>query len=608
MCPVYLTSENMEILGAAVCRGIQVCYCFAMSVFTGIFYFLILVGILIFIHEGGHFIFAKLFGVRVHVFSLGMGPRLFGFKKGDTDYRISAVPIGGYVRMLGEDPGEECNDNEMNQSVQGIAPWKRIIIYAAGPAMNLIFPLFLYFFLALGQEELPPAEIGVVIENSPAERAGLQTGDKIVAIDKMPVYSFNHMVELIQDKGGRQILLTVNRKGDYLKIPITPDTKIGPKYQIPFLRHIETRKGMIGIVGIYPNTIVSVRSDMPNVPKALHTFDKIVSVDDVETARLIDVERALVAARGKTVTISFLRAKQNLPSVLFPNSRQAAAIDTKKQPSVFESKSRSMKYAVPADLEKLSDIGIGSAGAFVLNVNRNGPADKIGLQRGDELIAVDGNRKNVWDIMSTLLSVNSEGTDTKSHTLTWKRNGKLHTAKYKADFIAAGTKKDLGVEDDMIVPGFHVRPFSEEWFGIPPKKVPNMQSIEYALYMSVSQTLFWSEVILDVLKSVVTGNISPKAFSGPIGIGHAAAQVGQEGPGAFFGFMGFVSLNLGLMNLLLPIPILDGGRLLLIVTEVVMRRRLSNKIQERILVTGAIMTIMLMVWAVIMDIARLFVG
>lgn len=579
-----------------------------MSVFTGIFYFLILVGILIFIHEGGHFIFAKLFKVRVHVFSLGMGPRLFGFKKGDTDYRISAVPIGGYVRMLGEDPGEELNAAEMEQSVQGIAPWKRIIIFAAGPAMNLIFPLFLYFFLAVGQETLPPAEIGMVIENSPAAASGLQTGDKIIAIDGTPIFSFNHMVDVIQKQPGKKILLSVNRDGKTLSIPIRPDAKNGPKYQIPFLRHIRAVKGQIGIVGIYPNTVISVESGGSFPAPALQTFDKITHVDGTAVERLIDLEKVLMEKRGKTVSITFLRAITKLPDNLFPNAKEAASIEFEKQPSIFEKKSRKLSYQVPMQMQSLADLNIGDSLGYVLNVDKGGPGDKIGLKKGDKLIAINGVNKNSYDIISEIFRVNDSGSDTNTHKLTWRRGDKTFTKPYKADFFPAGTKKDLGVEDDIIEPGFHMRPFSKEWFGITPEPIVNHHAVGYGLHMAVNQTLFWSEVIIDVLKSVVTGNISPKAFSGPIGIGHAAAQVGKEGPSAFFGFMGFVSLNLGLMNLLLPIPILDGGRLLLIVTEVVMRRRLSSKIQEKILVTGAIMTIMLMVWAVVMDIARLFVG
>ncbi|MBN2340443.1 MAG: site-2 protease family protein [Deltaproteobacteria bacterium] len=579
-----------------------------MSVFTGIFYFLILVGILIFIHEGGHFIFAKLFHVRVHVFSLGMGPRLFGIKKGDTDYRISAVPIGGYVRMLGEDPGEELNDAELSESIQGIAPWKKIVIFAAGPAMNLIFPLFLYFFLALGQKELPPAEVGMIIENSPAQAAGLQSGDKIIAIDGSPVYSFNHMVDLIQDRPGEKLTLSVDRSGKIIQTDIVPEAKHGPKYQIPFLRHIPGVKGLIGIVGIYPNTIISVQSSHSHPVPPLQTFDKVLAVNDQPVERLIDLEQHILEHQGEEIQITFVRAKSTLPKELFPNAREAAELDLEKQPAIFEKSKRTVTYRVPDKIDSLADIGIGSSMGYVLNVTPQGPADRIGLQRGDKLVAVDGKEANAFDILATLLQVNKDASNTKRHTLVWERNGERHRAAYQADFFAAGTKKDLGVADDIVEPGFHVRPFSEEWFGITPDPIPNLHATGYALHMAVQQTLFWSEVIIDVLKSVATGNISPKAFSGPIGIGHAAAQVGQEGPGAFFGFMGFVSLNLGLMNLLLPIPILDGGRLLIIVTEVVMRRRLSARIQERVLVTGAIMVLMLMVWAVIMDIARLFVG
>lgn len=579
-----------------------------MSVFTGIFYFLVLVGILIFIHEGGHFVFAKLFKVRVHVFSLGMGPRLLGFKKGDTDYRISAVPIGGYVRMLGEDPGEELNTGEMTQSMQGIAPWKKIIIYAAGPAMNLIFPVFLYFFLALNQVELPPAEIGMVIENSPAAAAGVQTGDKVIAIDGNPIYSFNHMVDIIQELPGQQIQLTLDRHGKTISVPITPEAKPGPKYQIPFLRHIQGVKGLIGIVGIYPNTIVSVHPKSKFSAPRLQTFDRITAVNNVKVDCLMDLENQLLKNKGKQVQLTFQRAKETLPQKLFPNAKEAAGINVEKQPSIFEKKKRTIAYDVPAALTSLKDIGLQHSMQYVLNVTKGGPADRIGLKRGDQLIAIDGKKKNAFDILAKVLEVNADATDTQTHTLTWMRNGKSYSAKYKANFFAAGTKKDLGVADDIIDPGFHMRPYSKEWFGVTPPPIPNLHAAGYAMHMAVSQTLFWSEVIIDVLKSVVTGNISPKAFSGPIGIGHAAAQVGQEGPGAFFGFMGFVSLNLGLMNLLLPIPILDGGRLLIIVTEVVMRRRLSAKIQERVLVTGAIMVLMLMVWAVFMDIARLFVG
>ena len=291
-----------------------------MSLLLGIFYFLVLVGILIFIHEGGHFLAAKLFKVKVEVFSIGMGPRIFGFMKGDTDYRISAVPIGGYVRMLGEDPTAEVDESE--GSVAAMAPWKRIVIYAAGPAANLLFPFGLYFFLALGQSTVPPAEIGAVLDNSPAERAGLRTGDRVVAIDGAAIYSFNHMVEVIQRHPGRAIVLTVERDGRTLQVPVVPAPKHGPKYDLPMLRHLRDVKGQIGILGIYPDTIVGVDADSVAARAGLRTFDRVEAVDGQPVERLFDLEKALLSAGGREASGSFPFRRETVSDTSRPPARR----------------------------------------------------------------------------------------------------------------------------------------------------------------------------------------------------------------------------------------------------------------------------------------------
>ncbi len=578
-----------------------------MSVFTGIFYFLILTGILVFIHEGGHFIFAKLFKVRVFVFSLGMGPRLFGFKKGDTDYRISAVPIGGYVRMLGEDPAEELSEEELAHSMHGISAPKKAVIYAAGPAMNLIFPFFLYFFIFLGQHKVPPAEIGMIVPDTPAQKAGLLPGDIITAIDGNPVYSFNYMVDIISGKPGETIKLDIDRNGHNLKKVIVPAVIKGSKYQIPLLSHITDEKGQIGIIGIYANSIIGVDYDSIAYKAGLKTFDKIVSVNGVNSERLIDIEREFLKNRGNKVTLSVRSLKEKLPKTLFPDAKQSHSISLKNQPGLFL-KPHTVYLTVPKGFKRAEDAGIRSNMGYVVHVNKGGAGEKAGLQKGDRLVSVDHKEATSFGILSTISKSSKGKRDTESHTLSWIRDGRIMSSKYKAGYISAGSKRDLGVEDDRIDPGFYLQPYSLKWLGVVPKEVSNPAPVFYSIHMSIRQTLFWADVIIDVLKSVVTGNISPKSFSGPIGIGHAAAQVGQEGPSAFLGFMGFISLNLGLMNLLLPIPILDGGRLVLVGTEVIMRRKLSKEIQEKIMLAGAIMILMLMVWAVVMDIARLFVS
>ena len=122
-------------------------------------YFIVLVGVLIFVHELGHFACAKFFGVRVLKFSLGFGPRLVGFTRGGTEYVLAALPLGGYVRMLGESPYDEVREEDRGRSFAEQALYKRVIIVGAGPAMNLAFPLVLFFVVFLGDATATPARI-----------------------------------------------------------------------------------------------------------------------------------------------------------------------------------------------------------------------------------------------------------------------------------------------------------------------------------------------------------------------------------------------------------------------------------------------------------------
>src|ERR1700761_2587297 len=150
---------------------------------TTIVAFIFVLGILVFVHEFGHYAVAKLFKVRVEVFSLGFGKRLFGFRRGDTDYRISLLPLGGYVKMAGENPMEARTDDPgefMNHP-----RWQRFFVAIAGPAMNIILALVVLTGVYMFRHEYPaflnqPAVLGWVIDNSPAQQAGFQTGDKIV--------------------------------------------------------------------------------------------------------------------------------------------------------------------------------------------------------------------------------------------------------------------------------------------------------------------------------------------------------------------------------------------------------------------------------------------
>lgn len=193
---------------------------------TDIFAFVIVLGVLVFFHEFGHFILARLFGVGVEKFSLGFGPRLFGKKSGITDYRVSAIPLGGYVKMVGEEPDSEVAPEDIPISFTHKHVFKRIIIVAAGPFFNFVLAVIIFFviFLITGTFILKPV-VGTVEQGSPAATAGIVKGDLIESIDGMPITSWEEMAEIISGSNGKRLLVSVIREGSVLKLDILPELK-----------------------------------------------------------------------------------------------------------------------------------------------------------------------------------------------------------------------------------------------------------------------------------------------------------------------------------------------------------------------------------------------
>jgi len=193
---------------------------------TNIFAFVIVLGVLVFFHEFGHFIMARLFGVGVEKFSLGFGPRLFGKKAGLTDYRVSAIPLGGYVKMVGEEPDSEVAPEDIPLSFTHKHVFKRIIIVAAGPFFNFVLAVIIFFviFLISGTFILKPV-VGTVEQGSPAAKAGMVKGDLIESIDGTPITSWEEMAEIISGSNGKRLLVSVIREGAGLKLDIYPELK-----------------------------------------------------------------------------------------------------------------------------------------------------------------------------------------------------------------------------------------------------------------------------------------------------------------------------------------------------------------------------------------------
>jgi regulator of sigma E protease len=187
--------------------------------------FIVVLGVLIVVHELGHFLFAKLFGVRVLKFSLGFGNKVVGKKWGDTEYLLSAFPLGGYVKMYGEQPGEEIAEEDKEVSFSHKKVWQRFGIIFGGPLFNLLFAVLIFLFMFAFAGLPGPVDstlIGQVSPGSAAEKVGLQAGDVILAIDTEPTDSWIRVSEIIKESKGKEVVLVVDRNGKELTFAATP--------------------------------------------------------------------------------------------------------------------------------------------------------------------------------------------------------------------------------------------------------------------------------------------------------------------------------------------------------------------------------------------------
>ena len=262
--------------------------------------FLVL-GIIIVIHELGHFLVAKLFKIKVETFSVGFGPRLLGFRYGETDYRISAFPLGGYVKMAGENPGDSVTGapNEFLSKPK----WQRFLVASAGPAMNIILAVGLLTGLFMYGTEIPEfaegeAVVGFVEANSPAAAAGIQAGDRIVAIDGKNRPNWEHVEARVMINGGHTIPVTLNRAGQVIEASLTPE-KQGPN---------DAGHSGMRPKNLVTNVIGQVASDSPAERAGLKPGDEIVAVDGQnlkETGRGVsEIIQTLTVA---TFPVSILR-------------------------------------------------------------------------------------------------------------------------------------------------------------------------------------------------------------------------------------------------------------------------------------------------------------
>jgi regulator of sigma E protease len=253
---------------------------------TSILAFIFVLGVLIFVHELGHFLMARRIGVRVLTFSLGFGPKLVAFRRGDTEYCISAIPLGGYVKMAGEtseDSRTGAPDEFLSKS-----KWQRFQVLVMGPVMNLVLAVIVMAGVLYQGAQLPafegfPVEVGGFLPNSVGQAAGLQTGDRIISVDGRPAPTWKHYYLVISTRAGRTARLEIERNGQIIHRDVVP--KAIDKYDT----------GDIGILPIFRPQIGPIRPSEPAAEAGLRTGDRVLKAAGeagVSRDRLIELIKA----------------------------------------------------------------------------------------------------------------------------------------------------------------------------------------------------------------------------------------------------------------------------------------------------------------------------
>ncbi|MDE1160985.1 MAG: RIP metalloprotease RseP [Acidobacteriaceae bacterium] len=452
--------------------------------------FTIVLGIMVLVHEFGHFAMAKLCGVRVETFSIGFGPRVIGIKRGDTDYRISLLPLGGYVKMAGDNdnPAERRLDEGIDlhgadhphdpAEFNARPRWQRILIALAGPFANFVLSICLLLAMGLFHHEVDqyldgPAIVDYVTASSSAAKLGIASGDTIIAYGDTKAPTWNDVLT--------NSALNLNRD-----LPIT------------WQHNGKSHSGTIHAV--------SGGNDQQPDPSAM------------------------------------------LPAIGFIPREQAEPVGV---------------YSVAAGT----------------------PADRAGVQAGDELERIDGMAPH--SVMALLAYMKDQGG--KPAVLTILRKGQTLAVSITPE------KLDNGAGNIAYRLGFTNRPT--------PIKVVHLP-FGAALKQSFKDNKDDATQIFKVLKGLFTRHVSVKALSGPVGIAQEIDMATQFGMWTLVRVMSMISINLGIFNLL-PMPLLDGGMILFLLWESITRRDVSIVVKERVYQVAFVCLILFAAFVLFNDITKL---
>lgn len=567
-------------------------------------YFVVFVSILIFIHEFGHFAFAKLFGVKVLTFSIGFGPKILKVRGKETEYCLGILPFGGFVKMLEEGKAESpILPEDKPRTFEAQALWKRVVIVLAGPAMNLVFPIALYTSVYLEDKEFLPPTVGAVFPGKPAD-GRLFAGDTILAIEGEAVASFPDVQKAFAKKAGQSMRVTVDRDGKSVDVTVTPsdETEVIEPSELELYEHV----GRVGIAPTFAAPVIGLsRTDSPAYRAGLRTFDRITAVNGRKVETFVDLQRVLSQNKGDNVVLTYVRpmtvgnALGGLADVavlepgiasLAPRPRAEGTVVREGDP---EGRAKDV----------LERTGIESAEMYAAFVPEGSSEWHAGLRAGDRITHLDGREQRMWKVDRRGGQVLDDTTmvgqllrdPNRVHELVWTRDGVRMSGTFQ---LRKERWDELGQPYERYVFRTH------HWAPRAPSKlVPNPHPVLYAVSRGLEETRNAIKFISVGFIRLAQGRVSIATVSGPITLYDVAGDAGARGTTYFVWAMAVTSVNLGLINLL-PIPVLDGGHLLLFFVEWVRRKPVSVRTRALSSLVGMSVLVLLMLVAFKNDVSR----
>lgn len=572
---------------------------FVVNLFSNIGPFILLLGILIFIHEFGHFIIAKWCGVKIEVFSLGFGKKILQYTKGDTCYCLSMIPLGGYVKMYGEAPGTEIPEEDRHLAFTHKNVYQRIAIVIAGPLMNLFLAAFIFAGLGYSGEQVPAAYLGDVPAWSQAYKTGFRSGDKVSFLGTTKITNFLDIKKYIENHPETKIIATISRKYSNTQVIHFTTTEIKNPNPVAEKEYIGSLQG-IGFTTQSPIVWVNKKSPLfplinPNksTTKKNHILS-IIAVNNKSFKYLWELKQELVQAilnDEKKITLKLKSTISNF-DIKLPTTNSILTINKASIKKYITKKIPLSSLSVDNIFSRLS---INSCTLCLGLVKKGSPADKAGLKVTDRLFSINNTKLKYWEDTPKIIKAFKEGNPPLS--IAFIRNNKLITTELSPR--AEKLKLPTGETETRFMIG--IAPLLELNVIFTSRKVIGLLNI---INHGWSEAMRWTKLTMISVARMFQSKVSSKNLAGVLSIGKMAKDSLEVGWYAFFRLMAIISINLFLLNLM-PIPVLDGGHLLIYLIEVVRGgRKISLRKIEIAQGVGFILLMSLMLYSLFNDVMR----